>query len=185
MPRTSTARPTQSGSAFENYSLSGQPRLPEDTAPRASGTQPLVRERTRDQQRRHEEWQRRVLAPGGVMPRRRSLALDEAAAAEARRLAGGEAGEGDEGADTPGMDEVAVVESDEEGRIAAEGVGSKLKAKYAAKGSELAKGKGKGKKKEEIGPSGMTYTPLEKQFMEIKMENPDVLLMMEVGYKYK
>jgi DNA mismatch repair protein MSH3 len=77
------------------------------------------------------------------------------------------------------------VESDEEGRIAAEGVGSKLKAKYAAKGSELAKGKGKGKKKEEIGPSGMTYTPLEKQFMEIKMENPDVLLMMEVGYKYK
>ncbi|GFZ42602.1 MutS protein homolog 3 [Saitozyma sp. JCM 24511] len=185
MPRTSAARPTQSGSAFENYSLSGQPRLPDDTDTGPHGARSSGRERTREQQRRHDEWQRRVLAPGGVMPRRRSLALDEAAAAEARRLAGGDAGEGDEGAETPGMDEVAVEESEEEGRKAAEGVGSKLKAKYAAKGSDMAKGKSKGKKKEEIGPSGMTYTPLEKQFMEIKKENPDVLLMMEVGYKYK
>ncbi|KAI9138937.1 muts domain V-domain-containing protein [Paraphysoderma sedebokerense] len=29
------------------------------------------------------------------------------------------------------------------------------------------------------------YTPLEKQFVEIKSENPDVLLLVEVGYKYR
>ncbi|KAL1916809.1 uncharacterized protein VTP21DRAFT_5513 [Calcarisporiella thermophila] len=29
------------------------------------------------------------------------------------------------------------------------------------------------------------YTPLEKQFMEIKRQNPDTLLMVEVGYKYR
>lgn len=39
-----------------------------------------------------------------------------------------------------------------------------------------AKGK---KKQEEVGPSGLVYTPLEKQFMEIKSKNEDVLLLTE------
>jgi DNA mismatch repair protein MSH3 len=116
------------------------------------------------------------------------LALDEAAAAEVQRQASGGAVDDDSGgADISLLEEAIDGESDEEGRKAAEGVGGKLKARYAAKGSAfMAAGKGKGRKKEEeIGPSGLSYTPLEKQFMEIKKENMDVLLLMEVGYKYK
>ena len=106
-------------------------------------------------------------APGGLISRRRSLALDEAAAAEARRA---------EGIDDDDDEVIEVDSDDEKSRKKAEGVGSSLSAKFAAKG---AKGAGRGKKKEEVGPSGQTYTPLEKQFMEIKGENPDVLLLME------
>ena len=75
------------------------------------------------------------------------------------------------------MDSPVVLDSDEEGKKLAEDVGSRLRAKFAPKGTNGAKGKGK--KKEEVGPSGQTYTPLEKQFMDIKGANPDVLLMME------
>ncbi|KAJ7109234.1 muts domain V-domain-containing protein [Mycena epipterygia] len=54
-------------------------------------------------------------------------------------------------------------------------------------------GKGKGKNKgvrkpkpvEEIGPSGEPFTPLEKQVIRLKKDNPSALLMIEVGYKYK
>lgn len=71
-------------------------------------------------------------------------------------------------------------DSDEEKQKAAEEIGNKLAAKYSAG----ANGKGKGaprakKKKEEVGPSGQTYTPLEKQYMEMKAKYPDVLLLME------
>ncbi|KAJ6546536.1 DNA mismatch repair protein MSH3 [Mycena vulgaris] len=52
-------------------------------------------------------------------------------------------------------------------------------------------GPGKGKKAvrttkpvEEVGPSGKKYTPLEKQVLRLKKENPSALLMVEVGYKY-
>ncbi|KAF5365702.1 hypothetical protein D9758_003271 [Tetrapyrgos nigripes] len=44
---------------------------------------------------------------------------------------------------------------------------------------------GKSKKAEEVGPSGQTYTPLEKQIVQLKKENPGTLLMVEVGYKYR
>ena len=146
------------------------------------------RERTAEQIKRAEAWDKRM-NDGGVIRRRRSLALDEAAAAELRRIAGG--GEGDIGTDeapdvdTP-LDEVDIpllIEEGSERQKAAQGIGSKLAAKFTAKG-----GAAKGKKKKEpepVGPSGQTYTPLEKQFMEIKAKNPDVLLMMEVGYKFK
>ncbi|KAJ7740749.1 muts domain V-domain-containing protein [Mycena maculata] len=53
-------------------------------------------------------------------------------------------------------------------------------------------GKGKTKKVsrkpkavDEIGPSGETWTPLEKQVLRLKKDNPSALLMIEVGYKYK
>ncbi|KIK59832.1 hypothetical protein GYMLUDRAFT_261825 [Collybiopsis luxurians FD-317 M1] len=56
--------------------------------------------------------------------------------------------------------------------------------------------KGKGKQKAspvkigsrrigEVGPSGETWTPLEKQVLQLKHDNPGTLLMIEVGYKYK
>ncbi|KAF8212388.1 muts domain V-domain-containing protein [Mycena galopus ATCC 62051] len=51
-------------------------------------------------------------------------------------------------------------------------------------------GKGKRKKAtrkavEEKGPSGETYTPLENQVRRLKKDNPGVVLLVEVGYKYK
>lgn len=187
LPKIAPPLPSQSGSAFANYSLTVRYE--------PGSSQKVARPaRTAAQEALHEKWQARVV--GGLLPRRRSLALDEAAAAEARRLAaGGDAvgsGDGEEdGIVGDDMEEIGPgkgMEDEEAERAkAASGVGSKLAAKYAAKAADdpKAKVKGKGKKKEEVGPSGQTYTPLEKQFMVIKAENPDVLLMMEVGYKYK
>ena len=174
LPPSAPPHVSQSGSAFENYSIGGL-SAPTD-GPVAHARNP----RTKEQEQRHEEWQRRMVAPGGILPRRRSLKLDEAAVAEARRVAG-------EDVEAEADVETSFIEDDEEeqeqeGRRRAEGVGSKLKDKYVAKGGQGIndKAKGKGKKKEEdIGPSGQTYTPLEKQYMEIKAENPDVLLLME------
>jgi DNA mismatch repair protein MSH3 len=156
LPTLKRSQASQSGLAFDRYTMAtatsnNDPSLPSSQT------------RTSAQQKRHEEWQRR-LAGGGIIPRRRSLALDEAAAAEARRAIGIK-NENDE----PDEDE------DEGDRV--ESVGLKLKAKFAAKVD--IKAKGKGKKQEEVGPSGQTYTPLEKQFIVIKEANPDVLLMME------
>ncbi|KAK7467062.1 Mismatch repair protein msh3 [Stygiomarasmius scandens] len=37
----------------------------------------------------------------------------------------------------------------------------------------------------DIGPSGKSYTPLEKQILRLKEENPGTVLMVEVGYKFK
>ncbi|KAF5386928.1 hypothetical protein D9615_001885 [Tricholomella constricta] len=56
------------------------------------------------------------------------------------------------------------------------------------------KGKGKSKatrapirkpKQLAVGPSGQPYTPLEKQVLQLKAENPGTLLMIAVGYKFK
>jgi len=108
-----------------------------------------------------------------IIPRRRSLALDEAAAAELRSALG----VGEEALEDG--DETPVPEVDVEGELEkkkAEVVGKGL-AKYASK-----EGGKKGKKKvEELGPSGLSYTPLEKQYMEIKAKWPDVLLLTEGG----
>ncbi|KAI0059076.1 DNA mismatch repair protein MSH3 [Artomyces pyxidatus] len=41
------------------------------------------------------------------------------------------------------------------------------------------------KRVEEIGPSGESYTPLEQQVRALKAQHPDVLLMIEVGYKVR
>ncbi|TDL27572.1 DNA mismatch repair protein MSH3 [Rickenella mellea] len=45
--------------------------------------------------------------------------------------------------------------------------------------------KSRGKVVEDIGPSGETFTPLEKQVKELKERYPETLLMVEVGYKYR
>ncbi len=47
--------------------------------------------------------------------------------------------------------------------------------------SSRAKGKGSAS----LDPSGPTYTPLEKQILELKAAHPGVLLVIEVGYKLK
>ncbi|KAF8831364.1 hypothetical protein HHX47_DHR1000478 [Lentinula edodes] len=55
--------------------------------------------------------------------------------------------------------------------------------------SNISKGKQKvmprAKRPEELGPSGEPWTPLEKQVLKLKGDNPGTLLMIEVGYKYK
>ncbi|BEJ16126.1 hypothetical protein CspHIS471_0507310 [Cutaneotrichosporon sp. HIS471] len=149
-------RPKAQPASFEDY------RLPRTREGWESGSARPSREpRSEEAQARHEAFLRVVEGPG--FKRRRSLLLDEAMAAEARRAAGGDCEE-------PSADATPEVE---------EAV-SALRTKYAAPAK-----RGRKKKEEERGPSGMTYTPLEKQFMEIKAKWPDVLLMMEVGYKYK
>jgi DNA mismatch repair protein MSH3 len=172
LPKLVPARSTQSGSAFDSFTLHHS--LSAAVSPDPSSSQ--QRQRTAEQEKRHQAWKDRMLAPGGIMPRRRSLALDEAAAAEAMGQVIGEGADEDE----EGQGEEAAVDEEEEaGKKAAAGVGSRLKEKYAAK--PVASAKGKGKKKEEVGPSGLTYTPLEKQYMEIKAQWPDVLLLTEGG----
>ncbi|KAJ3337586.1 Mismatch repair protein msh3 [Gonapodya sp. JEL0774] len=47
--------------------------------------------------------------------------------------------------------------------------------------SSKTKGKQPAKKK----PSGSKYTPLEEQFVELRKKHPDVLLIIEVGYKFR
>jgi DNA mismatch repair protein MSH3 len=156
--------PSQSGAAFDSFEVP-------DAGPSSASA---FTQRTPEQQALHEQWQRRLLErPGGLIPRRRSLALDEAAAAEARA-------EIDEDGEDRAENGRGEDGSEEEKQKVAEEIGNKLAAKYSAG----ANGKGKPppkskKKKEEVGPSGQTYTPLEKQYMEVKAANPDVLLLME------
>lgn len=136
-----------------------------------------TQQRTAAQQEQHEKWHRKVVG-GSLIRRRRSLALDEAEALEARKLiTGDDVDEGDGSATPP----IVTVDSDEERQTRAEQVGNGLAAKYGAKtdGKGKVKAVNRKKKEEEVGPSGQTYTPLEKQYMEIKAKNPDVLLLME------
>ncbi|KAF8843625.1 hypothetical protein BDN67DRAFT_964104 [Paxillus ammoniavirescens] len=44
--------------------------------------------------------------------------------------------------------------------------------------------KGKKRTEEEIGPNGQPYTPAELQSLKLIKDNPGVLLMIELGYKY-
>nr|ODO02407.1 DNA mismatch repair protein MSH3 [Cryptococcus depauperatus CBS 7855] len=175
LPRLPPLQASQSGSAFDTHSFGLSASYVPDSQPENEPSQ-----RTAEQERKHEEWQARMLAMGRMFKRRRSLALDEAAIAEAKKAAG---------IDTPD-DEVTPfddgAQEDEATLQKAEETRKKLQ-RYASKDAEKStvKGKSKGKRKEEVGPSGMIYTPLEKQYMEIKDKNKDVLLMMEVGYKYK
>ncbi|KIR32664.1 DNA mismatch repair protein MSH3 [Cryptococcus deuterogattii MMRL2647] len=174
LPHVIPSQLSHSGSAFETCSLVPQASFVPDSESEASAS--LTPQRTTEQLNRHEEWKARVLAMSGSFRRRRSLALDEAAAAEVREATGLE-GENTPFDDSDGDDDKRESEKN------AEEVGKKLR-KYVAK-EPAEKAKGKGKKKEEIGPSGLAYTALEKQFMDIKEQNKDVLLLMEVGYKYK
>lgn len=51
-------------------------------------------------------------------------------------------------------------------------------------GTATEKGMGKGKGKEKAAPA-IKYTPLEKQVLALKEQNPGVVLLFEVGYKYR
>ncbi|KZT60361.1 hypothetical protein CALCODRAFT_114887 [Calocera cornea HHB12733] len=80
----------------------------------------------------------------------------------------------------------AEVDSEEEMPPAAAELRKKFSAKGKSKGDAgKGKSKGKGKKVVEMGPSGLSYTPLENQIRELKKAYPDTLLLVEVGYKYR
>ncbi|TYJ59150.1 hypothetical protein B9479_000139 [Cryptococcus floricola] len=178
LPRSSNAPPSQSGSAFDTFSVFSQASVVPDSQPDPPASQ--VIRRTEEQERRREMWQTRIASMGGALRRRRSLALDEAAAAEARKAGMDMPGSDDEGTPIEVQDDMYPEEEDKTKKANAR------LSRYSAKEPVAAKGKGKGKgKAAAVGPSGQTYTPLEKQYMEIKEKYPDVLLMMEVGYKYK
>lgn len=164
LPPASVPTALQHGSAFDTFSYPASEDFPRPS-----------QERTPAQQAKHEAWHRKVVG-GTLVPRRRSLALDEAAVTEGRKLLGIE--------DEEEADATIIQDgenSEDERQRAAEKVGNTLAAKYGAKADAKGKGKAVSRKKkvEEVGPSGQTYTPLEKQYMEHKAKNPDVLLMME------
>ncbi|KDQ20147.1 hypothetical protein BOTBODRAFT_27560 [Botryobasidium botryosum FD-172 SS1] len=65
---------------------------------------------------------------------------------------------------------------------------AKLRGKFklgAAPRAGTKAGKGKERASDAVGPSGQKYTPLEKQIVQLKRDHPGVLLLVEVGYKYR
>jgi hypothetical protein len=124
--------------------------------------------------KRHQAFRSRLL--GRSFGRRKSLTLDEAEAAEPTK--------GRDGNDDEEEHEEQEKEIEEAGSSnKMKGVKEKLTRGGGSKGKALAKGKGK--EKESVGPSGQTWTPLEKQVLQLKEENPGVLLIFEVGCTFK
>lgn len=110
----------------------------------------------KERKRRHERWQTRI-GQGLVAPRRNSLPLDQA---EEEYMNGEEA-------------EFEMLGDEEEDRNMTTGrAGSKKTKTKAGAGTSKSVKPSKGKKKEELGPSGMTYTPLEKQ---VRLDHPLLL----------
>ncbi|KAJ9105305.1 hypothetical protein QFC21_001673 [Naganishia friedmannii] len=181
-----------SGAAFEDYQVShatahtsvNDVNAIEGTTPYQAGFPELEENATTEARRkRHAEWQTRLRGPAGLVPRRHSLNLDETEAREVRTAlaeARGEVYVSD------GEDNAEIVNAcdDDEGNGVTMSSSKVGKAK-ASKPAVAKTAKGRGKNKEDVGPSGLVYSPLEKQFMEIKAANSDVLLLMEVGYKYR
>lgn len=161
-----------SGAAFEDYQVSPatahssvndvnamEGKSLED--PAASGEPSEENAATEARKRRHAEWQRRLQGPTGLVPRRRSLNLDEAEAREVRTALAEARGEVyvSDVEDSADLEDAA---GDNDGIAMAAGSsrGGKAKSTKAAVGKTT---KGSGKKKEEVGPSGLVYSPLEKQ----------------------
>lgn len=148
-----------SGLAFGNYTVS-------PSAPKVSSEQRSQQSLSLDESRsgqgeaarlkRHAKWQKRLMS-GNLIPRRRSLGLDEAEAASiALAAARGEIVEGSGGVTEDAEDEDTQILDDS-------GItGRNSKSKQVDR-TKSGTSKPKGKKAEEIGPSGMAYTPLEKQ----------------------
>ncbi|KAL5529107.1 hypothetical protein ACEPAG_5081 [Sanghuangporus baumii] len=85
-------------------------------------------------------------------------------------------------------DESELEGSDQETSVLPASIKSKIFPSGKQKGKENTQklfAKPTKKSMEEVGPSGQTYTPLEKQVMALKKKYPDAILMIEVGYKYR
>ncbi|KZO95721.1 DNA mismatch repair protein MSH3 [Calocera viscosa TUFC12733] len=126
----------------------------------------------RKAQERREILRKKLLGPNNPLTRRSEV--------EDVTLEQGESPLGDD-------EETAAPEDSDEGTPTA---AMELRHKFAVKGKApngegKGKTKGRGKKAVEIGPSGLSFTPLENQIRDLKMAYPDTLLLVEVGYKYR
>lgn len=80
----------------------------------------------------------------------------------------------------PSQSEAPMEESDEEEEEAEEVPAAKsLRGKYAAPGGKRAAAK------KSTAESTTKFTPLERQYVEVKKQYPDTLLLIEVGYKFR
>lgn len=162
-----------SGTAFEDYqvtpaiahrSADNDNALEDKTAEKQTASREACDEDSAiiARRKRHAEWQSRLHSSTGLVPRRRSLNLDETEAREVRTAlaeARGEVYVSDVEDNADLID--AVDENEDIGITAGSTKGGKAKPTKAAAG-KTTKG-GRGKKKEDVGPSGLVYSPLEKQ----------------------
>ncbi|BGP13767.1 hypothetical protein JCM10213_006401 [Rhodosporidiobolus nylandii] len=146
---------------------------------------------TAEQQKRREAFVKRLhLGPGGrdLLKKRTSYLEKE------HYLASGADGEDGGAGGAPGSHQYGE-EDEEDGSEGSNDAGGKGKgkentfAKFAAKGASAGgkkdvKGKGKAKEKDDAGGK-VKYTPLEQQVLALKKAHPGVLLVVEVGYKFR
>ncbi|CBQ68868.1 related to DNA mismatch repair protein [Sporisorium reilianum SRZ2] len=145
--------------------------------------------RSQKEQDRHEAFRKKLLGSNFAVDRhaRNQMQIEQMSSrdpfspGEARPSTGAE-------------DEAIVVDGDhdddddDEGPSSTNRFGQFAAAKSssaAASSSSKTKAKGKAKAKANDTDSGPTYTPLEKQILELKAAHPGVLLIIEVGYKLK
>ncbi|KAJ2917229.1 hypothetical protein MD484_g3189, partial [Candolleomyces efflorescens] len=127
--------------------------------------------KTAAQKERHEAFRRRLLLENSTFLPKISASDQEAPESDGE-------GNGD-----PSNSSSESEDPDEQFR--------KLSEMFANKGKSSSKQKASNapqkrtKKVVEIGPSGQSYTPLELQVRQLKVEHPGTVLMIEVGYKYK
>jgi hypothetical protein len=128
---------------------------------------PLSAEATAAKAKRHEQFATKLL--GRRFGRRRSLDLDEAEA----RAGGGSDYESAAGESNDG-DEIGRIDDDGDGSASPERGNAKLDALKSKLTAPVRKTAGDGKKKAppEVGPSGLTYTPLEEQVRVVLTSAP-------------
>ncbi|RXW20992.1 hypothetical protein EST38_g4863 [Candolleomyces aberdarensis] len=127
--------------------------------------------KTAAQQERHEAFKRRLLLDNSTLLPKASVSNQESPGSD-----------GEENGDP--LDSNSESEDPEEQF-------KKLSEMFANKGKKSSNPKvsnapqKRSKKVVEIGPSGKSYTPLELQVRQLKIDNPGTVLMIEVGYRYK
>lgn len=166
-----------------------------------ASAEPDMLEPTRAEEilRRHEAFKRKLLGPDNPLDRRqKNLAdasnVEELMALEREAAVAHELREEEESSSATSSDLKKGSSANKQNakRDEDESVDPKFEVllqSFSNKGkgkASNATGTKKGKKQvEEIGPSGETWTPLEKQVLQLKKDNPGTLLMVMVGYKYR
>lgn len=159
-----SANPPPSGVAFDDYHVSATQATNGEVTMDKAGTNGIDEgsmtndEENETRRQRHAAWQKRLQGPSGLVPRRRSLNLDEAEAREARAALAEARGE-----EYQPEDENATPVDERDDPAEIELISETVKGSRAKKPGAAKAVKGRGKKKEEVGPSGLSYTPLEKQ----------------------
>ncbi|KAL8292983.1 hypothetical protein RQP46_000677 [Phenoliferia psychrophenolica] len=176
---TATTGPAPSGSSSQKVSAAErvvQWRFDENAGPRPAASEAALQ--------RRDAFAKKLLAGPNLLQRKSAYiqAEDPLAARDNGSYSGGGGDDDDE------MDVDVDPDEDEDEPVVGKGKGkapSRLD-KFAAPNSKakapVAKNKGKGKEK---APAGIKWTPLEKQVLALKEKYPGVVLMFEVGYKYR